>query len=157
MSRACHREQRAKQPGNNLVVRAGEARTLDILPFTRSTVKITLVLHRIVCHMITKQRNTMPLCSRSKNSARRTESAPSYTYRPRNLASNSSQYRLFLRRACLRFPGCFHFGMKVCGRSRNCQRPASSVLTVYLSPGDHRIASSLNCCGVPVLLSTDLI
>jgi hypothetical protein len=45
---------------------------------------------------------------------------------------------LLSSRARLRFPGCFHFGMKVSGRSTNFQRPASSVLTVCLSSGDHR-------------------
>jgi hypothetical protein len=41
-------------------------------------------------------------------------------------------------RARLRFAGCVQFAMKEYGRSRNFQRPASSVLTVCVSRGDKR-------------------
>ena len=45
---------------------------------------------------------------------------------------------LLSSRAHLRFAGCSQFAMKVSGRSRNFQRPASSVLTACLSSGGHR-------------------
>ena len=45
---------------------------------------------------------------------------------------------LLSSRARFRFPGCPQFAMKVSGRSRNFQRPASSVLTACLSRGGHR-------------------
>ena len=64
--------------------------------------------------------------------------------RPRPCSSSAmSTHRLSLggllsSRARLRFAGCIQFAMKKSCRSRSFHRTANSVLTVCLSPGDHR-------------------
>jgi len=64
--------------------------------------------------------------------------------------------RLLSSRARLRFPGCSQFAMKVSGRSRNFQRPASSVLTVCLSSGGHRTEDTSNTLRFPTSATVGL-